>query len=55
MFEELLGKKVRIVQTDGYAKYGIFEREDVSFVVLRFDDGRTDFINKAEIVSIGGV
>jgi len=55
MFEGLLGKKVRIVQTDGYAKFGLLEREDDSFVILRFDDGRQDYINKTQIVSIGGV
>jgi len=55
MFEELLNKKVRVVQSDGYVKFGIFEREDSDFIILRFDDGRQDYVNKTQIVSIGGV
>ena len=51
VFEELLNRKVRIVQPDGYVKYGTLERVDGAFLYLRYDSGQLDIINSSHITS----
>jgi hypothetical protein len=51
VFEELLGKKIRVVQPDGYIKYGTLEKVDGTFLYLRFDSGKLDVLNAMHITS----
>lgn len=59
MFEELLGKHCRLIQRDGYAKYGIITTIDDQFIKLELDDGRVEYISFDTIASVveyrGGV
>jgi len=52
VFEEFLGKNVRIIQTDSWTKYGVLERIEGGFLILRFDDGRADYISTQAVRNI---
>lgn len=49
MLSGLLGKKVKIVKTDRYVKFGILVQEDESFVLLEYRDGNREMINKKDV------
>lgn len=52
MFEEYVGKKVRVVKTDNFSKYGILIEVLPAFIRLELDDGRVEYIALAAISSL---
>jgi len=50
--DNLIGKKVRIIQDDGFNKTGVLEGHDDDFVFLRFYNGELTTISKNAIREI---
>jgi hypothetical protein len=51
MFEIFVGLKVRIVQRDGFVKYGVLLEISEDNVLIKFDDERKEVISRQNIVS----
>jgi len=49
---DLIGKKVRIIQDDGFNKTGVLEGHDKNFIFLRFYNGELTTISKNAIREI---
>lgn len=52
MFENFIGKKVRIRQADNFLKYGLVTATKEDFLILELDDGRTEYIRTSFITNI---
>lgn len=53
VFEVFLGKKIKILQKDGYMKYGVLLAIDNNqFLKIEFLDGRIEFINVEIVLSV---
>jgi len=51
-WERFLGKKVKVVQKDGFIKHGILKEVSEGFIILEFNDGSLNMIKKEFIISI---
>jgi len=51
VWKNLLNKKIRIVQKDGFVKIGILINYDANFIILSFDNGDKNYINRDSILS----
>jgi hypothetical protein len=51
MFESFVGLKVKIMQTDGFIKYGVVLEASNEYILIQFDDGRKEFIARSNILS----
>ena len=49
MWEEFLGKMIRVTKTDGYVKFGKLTGIEEHFIFLKYQDGRTVTVMKDEI------
>lgn len=50
--EQFLGKHVRIIQQDGFTKYGTVEKIDGDFIYLRHNNGKQDAISREFVKSV---
>lgn len=56
MFEDLVGKKVRILKTDDYTRVGTLISVENKFLKIEHDKtGRVEYINESEVSSIAEV
>ena len=51
MFEELVGKRVRVVQKDGFVKYGLLTKLDANFLMLEYVDKTLHAVAMNQIAS----
>jgi len=51
VWKNLLNKKIRVVQKDGFVKIGILIDYDANFITLSFDNGDKNYINRDSILS----
>ena len=51
-WEEFVGKKIKIVQKDGFIKHGILKDVSDNFLTLEFDNGDLNIIKKDFVLSI---
>lgn len=52
MWEQYKGVKVKVVQVDGWIKYGLCVGSEGQFLSLRFDDGRVVSLSADIIVAV---
>lgn len=52
MFENFIGKKVRVRQADNFLKYGLVTATKEDFLILELDDGRMEYIRTSFITNI---
>ena len=55
ILDGLVGKRIKVVQKDGFVKFGVFEDYDDKFLYLRFEDGEKVAIAWSYIDCIGEV
>lgn len=51
-WKDFVGKKIRILQKDGFKKDGILKGILDNFLVIEFSDGRQNLINEDFVASI---
>lgn len=51
-WEDFIGKHVKIIQTDGFAKFGTLTKVNDDFIELIFDNGKPHIIFKNSIASV---
>jgi hypothetical protein len=52
MFEDLIGRHVKVVKKDDFVKRGLLLSTDNSFLKLQFDDGSTVYIALTDVSQV---
>jgi len=52
MWEKYVGSKVKVIQADGWIKYGMCVGSEDKFLLLKFKDGRVVSLSSDIIVSV---